>query len=48
MRAGLCQSVKPRIDLAKGYSMRYLIELLLGWLIAKKNGGEYIIMEDEL
>ena len=30
--------------------MRYLIELLLGWLIGKRNGGEYYIMagEDEL
>jgi len=25
----------------------YLIELILGWLIAKRNGGEYFIMEDE-
>jgi len=29
--------------------MRYLIELILGWLIGKRNGGEYYIMarEDE-
>ena len=27
--------------------MRYLIEMLLGWLIGKRNGGEYFIMEDE-
>ena len=26
----------------------YLIELILGWLLAKRNGGEYFIMEDEL
>ena len=24
----------------------YLIELILGWLIGKRNGGEYFIMED--
>ena len=27
--------------------MRYLIEMLLGWLIAKRNGGEYTFMEDD-
>ena len=27
--------------------MRYLIEMLLGWLIGKRNGGEYYFMEDE-
>ena len=27
--------------------MRYLFEMLLGWLIAKRNGGEYFFMEDE-
>ena len=31
---------------AKETSM-YLIELILGWLIGKRNGGEYFIMEDE-
>ena len=25
-----------------------LAEMLSGWLIAKRNGGEYFIMEDEL
>jgi len=25
----------------------YLIELILGWLIGKRNGGEHFIMEDE-
>ena len=24
-----------------------LAELILGWLIGKRNGGEYFIMEDE-
>ena len=32
--------------IAKENSM-YLIELILGWLIGKRNGGEYFIMEDE-
>ena len=27
--------------------MRYLFELILGWLIGKRNGGEYFIMEDD-
>ena len=25
--------------------MRYLFEMLLGWLIGKRNGGEYYFME---
>ena len=31
----------------KESSMRYLFEMLFGWLIGKRNGGEYFIMEDE-
>ncbi len=25
--------------------MRYLFEMLFGWLIGKRNGGEYYLME---
>jgi len=28
-------------------NMIYLFEMILGWLIGKRNGGEYFIMEDE-
>ena len=27
--------------------MRYLFEMLFGWLIGKRNGGEYYFMEGE-